>query len=95
VANAKLALLPLEKPLSFLIPNEPFQQTLEDSALASDLSGTFEFNLQAGAGVQWVVKDNVALSQEARYVHWSCAGISNPNLGLNGVTGLLGVTFFF
>jgi hypothetical protein len=30
-----------------------------------------------------------------RYVHWSCAGIHHPNLGLNGITGMLGVTFFF
>jgi opacity protein-like surface antigen len=60
-----------------------------------DLSGTFEFNLQAGGGVQWFLKENVALSLEARYVHWSCAGISKPNLGLNGVTGMLGIAFFF
>ncbi len=60
-----------------------------------DLSGTFEFNLQAGTGIQWFLKDNVALTLETRYVHWSCAGISKPNLGLNGVTEMLGVTFFF
>jgi lipid A 3-O-deacylase len=60
-----------------------------------DLSGTFEFNLQAGGGVQWFLTDKVALSVEARYVHWSCASISKPNLGLNGVAGLLGITFFF
>ena len=60
-----------------------------------DLSGIFEFNLQVGAGVQWFLKQNVALSLEARYVHWSCAGLSKPNLGLNGVTGMLGLSFFF
>src|SRR6267142_1796263 len=60
-----------------------------------DLSGIFEFNLQVGAGVQWFLRENVALSLEARHVHWSCAGISKPNLGLNGVTGMLGLTFFF
>jgi len=60
-----------------------------------DLSGTFEFNLQAGVGVQWFLKENVALGLEARYVHWSCAGLNTPNLGLNGVTGMLGLTFFF
>jgi opacity protein-like surface antigen len=60
-----------------------------------DLSGTFEFNLQAGGGVEWFIKDNLALSLEARYVHWSCGGINQPNLGLNGITGLFGVTFFF
>jgi len=60
-----------------------------------DLSGTFEFNLQAGTGILWFFRDNVALSVEARYLHMSCAGISKPNLGLNGVTGLLGLAYFF
>lgn len=60
-----------------------------------DLSGTFEFNLQAGAGVQWFLSDNVALSLETRYLHISCAGIHLPNLGLNTVAGLLGITFYF
>lgn len=60
-----------------------------------DLNGTFEFNLQAGGGVQWFVKDNVAFSVEARYLHMSCAGISKPNLGLNGVTGMFGVSLYF
>jgi lipid A 3-O-deacylase len=60
-----------------------------------DLSGTFEFNLQPGIGAQWFLKNNLALSLETRYLHMSCAGINKPNLGLNGVTGMLGVTFFF
>jgi hypothetical protein len=60
-----------------------------------DLSGIFEFNLQIGGGIQWFVKDNVAITLEGRYVHWSCAGIHQPNLGLNGLTGMLGVSFFF
>ncbi len=60
-----------------------------------DLSGTFEFNEHAGVGTHWFLKDNVALSVEARYGHWSCAGLHEPNLGLNGVTGMLGLTFFF
>lgn len=60
-----------------------------------DLSGTFEFNLQGGPGIQWFIKDNLAISAEARYVHWSCAGIHTPNLGMNGIEGLLGLTYFF
>ncbi len=60
-----------------------------------DLSGTFEFNLQAGSGVLWFIRNNLAPSFEARYVHWSCAGLHKPNPGLNGVTGLTGVTYFF
>src|SRR5258708_33391624 len=60
-----------------------------------DLSGTFEFNLQAGTGIQWFLKDNMALTLEARYVHWPSAAISNPNLVLTEVTGMLAVNFFF
>jgi len=62
---------------------------------APDLSGTFEFNLQGGGGIQWFFKDNMAISVEARYVHFSNAGIRDPDHGLNGVTGLIGWSFFF
>jgi len=60
-----------------------------------DLSGTFEFNLQAGMGILCFLRDTLALSVEARYLHMSSADISKPNLGLNGVTGLLGLAYFF
>jgi lipid A 3-O-deacylase len=60
-----------------------------------DLSEGIEFNLQAGGGVLWFFKDNVALTLDAHFMHWSCAGLHQPNLGLNGVTGMLGVSFFF
>ena len=60
-----------------------------------DLSGTFEFNLQGGGGLYWFIRDNLALTLEAHYVHWSCAGISKPNFGLNGINGMLGLTCFF
>jgi hypothetical protein len=32
---------------------------------------------------------------EARYLHVSDAGISSPNFGLNGVMGMIGLTWFF
>lgn len=60
-----------------------------------DLSGTFEFNLQATMGVHWFVRDDLAITADVRYLHISCGGIHDPNLGLNGVTGMLGVTKFF
>ncbi len=60
-----------------------------------DLSHYFEFNLQAGAGVRYFIRDNVALSVEARYLHMSCAGMSTPNLGLNNVNGMVGLNWFF
>ncbi len=60
-----------------------------------DLSNTFEFNLQGGGGAHWFIRDKLALAAEARFLHMSCAGISKPNLGLNGVMGMIGITRFF
>jgi len=60
-----------------------------------DLGGTFEFNLQPGVGMHWFVRDNLALTGEVKYMHMSCAGIDKPNLGLNDVIGMIGLTWFF
>ncbi len=60
-----------------------------------DVSGTFEFNLQASTGVRWFLRDNVALTTEVRYIHFSCAGIHSPNLGINNVAFMFGVSWFF
>ena len=60
-----------------------------------DLSGTFEFNLQANTGVHWFLYDNVAVTFETGYLHLSCAGMSSPNQGLNGVKAMVGVTWFY
>jgi len=60
-----------------------------------DLSTTFEFNLQAGAGTHWFVRDNMALTLQYRFIHLSNAGIEYPNLGVNTSTLLAGVTWWF
>jgi lipid A 3-O-deacylase len=60
-----------------------------------DLSHTFEFNLQAATGIRWFISNNVALNVEACYLHMSCAGINTPNLGLNNLNGMVGVSWFF
>jgi hypothetical protein len=60
-----------------------------------DLGGAFQFNLQAAVGVQRFLTHNVALTVEAGYMHISSAHISMPNLGVNCVTGMGGVSFFF
>jgi len=60
-----------------------------------DLSGTFEFNLQAGMGVHRFIRDNLALTLEGHYLHMSCAGIHDPNAGLNAIMGMVGLTWFF
>ena len=60
-----------------------------------DLSGTFEFNLQLGGGVHWFLQDNLALTGEVKYLHMSCGGIHDPNLGINNIAFMIGVTWFF
>jgi lipid A 3-O-deacylase len=60
-----------------------------------DLSNIFEFNAQGGMGIHWFASENFVLTMEVRYIHISCAGISHPNYGVNGVMGLIGVSRFF
>jgi lipid A 3-O-deacylase len=62
---------------------------------APDLSGTFEFNLQATTGVHWFLRDNLALTGDIRFLHVSCAGMHSPNLGMNNVAFMFGVSWFF
>ncbi|MGH7866623.1 MAG: acyloxyacyl hydrolase, partial [Candidatus Dormibacteraceae bacterium] len=62
---------------------------------APDVSGTFEFNLQASTGVRYFLRDNLALTSEVRYMHFSCGGLHSPNLGINTVAVLFGVSWFF
>ena len=60
-----------------------------------DLSGTFQFNVQGGIGVHRVLRRNLALTLEARYLHISSANIQEHNLGVNGVAGMMGLTWLF
>ncbi len=60
-----------------------------------DLSTTFEFNLQAGAGFHWALRQNLAFTFQARYLHVSNAGIDRPNHGVNSFLFSGGLTWFF
>ena len=60
-----------------------------------DLGGTFEFTVQPSVGVHWFMRDNLAVTCEAGGLHISSAGIHDPNLGVNCLTGMIGVTWFF
>jgi len=60
-----------------------------------DISTTFEFNLQAGAGAHFFLTDHLAMTLQARFIHFSNAGLEFPNLGVNVLTGLVGVSWFF
>ena len=60
-----------------------------------DLSGTFQFNLQAGVGAHLFLTRRTAATLEYHLVHVSNAGISSPNRGLNMHLVALGLTWFF
>jgi len=62
---------------------------------APDLSGAFQFNSQATAGVRWFVRDDLALTGEVRLMHVSNAGIREPNAGANNIPVMFGVTWFY
>jgi lipid A 3-O-deacylase len=53
-----------------------------------------DFSYQAGTGVQYLIRKDIALMAEYRYHHISNAGTATPNEPLNSSKILLGVTFF-
>jgi lipid A 3-O-deacylase len=62
---------------------------------APDLGGRFQFNLQAGVGVNYFLRPNLAVSVETRFLHLSNAGTCDPNLGINNCLFLAGLNWFF
>jgi lipid A 3-O-deacylase len=60
-----------------------------------DLSTTFEFNLQAGLGARIFLRDDLALTFQFRFIHFSNASTASPNLGANTGAFLAGVTWLF
>lgn len=59
-----------------------------------DLGDKFQFNLQGCGGVNWFLKNDLAVSIEARFIHISSARISLPNQGANAVLLMVGVSRF-
>jgi lipid A 3-O-deacylase len=52
------------------------------------------FSYQAGTGLQYFLKNNLALTLEYRYHHISNAGTATPNEPLNSSKILLGISYF-
>ena len=59
------------------------------------LSTGFEFIINAGGGCNYFLTDRLALTLEWSYFHFSNSGIVLPNVGVNEVGALVGVTYFF
>lgn len=61
----------------------------------SDLTGTFQFNLQVGAGTHYFIGKRTALTVQYRWLHFSNARIREPNHGTNTQMFEVGVSWFF
>jgi lipid A 3-O-deacylase len=59
------------------------------------LSTGFEFIINAGGGCNYFLTDHLALTLEWSYFHFSNSGIVLPNIGVNEVGALVGLTYFF
>ena len=62
---------------------------------APDLNKAFQFNLQAGGGVHYFLREKTALTLEYRWLHFSNAGMTEGNLGTNTQMLLLGLNWFY
>lgn len=60
-----------------------------------DLDGTFQFNIQAGPGIRWLVSKNTALTLQYRFIHLSDDGMTKPNRGVNTSVIYVGASWFF
>jgi opacity protein-like surface antigen len=55
----------------------------------------FNFALQAGIGLKYLINDRWSVSLEVDYRHVSDAGMTERNMGLNSLGGLLLVSYAF
>ena len=60
-----------------------------------DLTGTFQFNVQVGAGIHYFLSDRTALTVQYRWLHFSNAHTRLPNNGTNTEMFQVGVSWFF
>jgi len=60
-----------------------------------DLTGKFQFNLRPGIGSHFFLRDDLALTLEARWFHMSNAGLHAPNHGTNTLLFMVGFGWFF
>lgn len=60
-----------------------------------DLGGLFEFNLQLGAGSHYFYQKDKAFTIECKHLHFSSAGINDPNRGTNTEMVTAGFSWYF
>lgn len=63
--------------------------------LERDLNSQFNFTILAGPGINYFLTDHLAIVGQAGLHHISNAHRKSPNVGVNSVMGLLGVSYYF
>ena len=60
-----------------------------------EINSRWTFVLEGGAGLAYMVTDRLAVSAGARLYHVSNAETKQPNLGVNALEGVAGISWFF
>ena len=58
------------------------------------MGSRLDFSYQGGAGIQYLLRNNLAVMAECRYHHISNAGTASPNEPLNSIKILFGMSLF-
>ncbi len=61
----------------------------------STMGSRLDFSYQGGTGLQYLIRENLAVMAEYRYLHISNAGTAQPNEPLNFNHILFGISFFY
>jgi len=59
------------------------------------MGSRLDFSYQGGTGIQYLIRENLAVMAEYRYLHISNAGTAQPNEPLNFSHILFGISFFY
>jgi lipid A 3-O-deacylase len=59
------------------------------------MGSRLDFSYQGGTGIQYLIRNNMAVTAEYRYLHISNAGTAQPNEPLNFSHILFGISFFY
>jgi lipid A 3-O-deacylase len=60
-----------------------------------DMGSRYNGNFQGGAGFNYFLSRNIAIDFNARYHHISNAGSASPNMPLNSVKAMIGISHFW
>ncbi|HWQ68700.1 MAG TPA: acyloxyacyl hydrolase [Patescibacteria group bacterium] len=66
-----------------------------DLNVPRDLATQFNFTILGGPGLNYFLTDHLAIVAQAGLHHISNGGRKSPNVGVNSVMGLLGVSYYF